>query len=344
MKLRRLFGRDDATGDDEDGLDAAPPEGGVDDEPPAAEPERDEEVGQPDVVDDMVTELADTDGAGDADAVAGDGAAAEKAADEDGDAVESDEHEVPVAEEAEDIAEGDEDGDESDEEREPTGQIEFELSDWGSRERKLLDEALTAVRVRRAWEAGTLVVAASDAEVVDDLIDDIEERLALDLSPDVEPVIYDVGDWPLGLEDRFIEALIEQRIAHARGYREVTVALDDEERVDALIEDVTKAWEDEQVTDDEIGGPDAQDVLSELFVSADRLLHDASDRAATVRFDDAAGSATTMAVPFGFAEDDWQAITDLVVALRELLSEAGTGDEEIVEAATALRSHLRPLV
>lgn len=341
MKLRRLFGRDDAPGRDEDDLDAAPPDGEVDDERPVADTDPEEgadpegAVGQPDVVDDVVADLVDTDEAGDGDDEAQD----------DGDAIAGpDANEDADDEDAEEEALDDDEDGESDEEGELTGQIEFELSDWGSRERKLLDEALTGVRVRRAWEAGTLVVAASDAEVVDDLIDDIEDRLALDLSPDVEPVIYDVGDWPLGLEDRFIEALIEQRIAHARAYREVTVALDDEERVDTLIEDVTNAWEDEQVTDDEIDGPDAQDVLSELFVSADRLMHDASDRAATVRFDDAAQSATTMMVPFGFAEADWRAITDLVVAVRELLSEAGTGDEEIVEAAAALRSHLRPLV
>lgn len=235
------------------------------------------------------------------------------------------------------------DGD-SDDDEQGSGYIEFELAEWGTRERKLLDGELAAVRVRRAWEASTLVVAASDADVVDDLIDLIEERIALDLSPDVEPVVYEVGDWPQGLEDRFIEALITGRVAHMRGYREITVGVDDEERVDGIVEDVTKAWQDEQVADDELGGPDAQDVLSELFVSADRLMHDASDKAATVRFDDAADTATTMSVPFGFIDADWEAITDRVSGLRELLGEADSTDDEIIEAATALRSHLRPLV
>ena len=136
--------------------------------------------------------------------------------------------------------------------------------------------------------------------MVDDLIDYIEERIALDLSPDAEPVIYEVGDWPQGLEERFLELLIENRIPHNRGYREVTVGVDDEERVDDLVEEVTSAWEDEQPTDEELDGPDAQEVLSELFVSSDRLMHDASDRAATVRFDDAAESALAMGLPFGF--------------------------------------------
>jgi hypothetical protein len=225
-----------------------------------------------------------------------------------------------------------------------TGQVEFELADWGARERQLLDSELAAVRVRRAWEGPTLVVRASDADVVDDLIDYIEERIALDLSPDVEPVTYEVGDWPEGLEERFLEVLIEERIAHNRGYREITVGIDDEERVDALVEKVTEAWEDEQPTEEELDGPDAQEVLSELFVSSDRLLHDPSDRPATVRFDDAAESALGMGLPFGFDEATWGGITDLVAALRDKLAEAESSDDEIVESATALRSELRPLV
>jgi hypothetical protein len=85
-------------------------------------------------------------------------------------------------------------------------------------------------------------------------------------------------------------------------------------------------------------------VLSELFVASDRLLHDPADAAATVRFDDAASDSTTMAVPFGFSDADWTAINELVEALRELLGAEEAGDEEIIEAATALRTHLRPIV
>jgi hypothetical protein len=241
-----------------------------------------------------------------------------------------------VTDEAEDVVE---EGEERDDD-----QIAFELADWGARERKMIDDQLGALRVPRAWEASTLVVAVRDSEVVDDLIDEIEERLALDLSHDVEPVIYDVGDWPEGLEERFIEALIAERVPHERGYRAVTVGIDDEERVDGIVEQVSQAWEDEQVPDAEVDGPDAQDVLSELFVSSDRLLHDPSDRPATVRFDDAAASVEAMDLPFGFVADDWEAVTTRVAALRDLLSAAESTDTEIIESATDLRTQLRPLV
>lgn len=223
-------------------------------------------------------------------------------------------------------------------------QVGFELADWGVRERRMIDDQLGALGVPRAWEASTLVVDASHADVVDDLIDEIEERVALDLAPGVETVTYEVGDWPYGLEDRFIEALIENRIPHQRGYKEIAVGTTDEEPVDALVETVTAAWEDEQPTEEELDGPDAQQVLSELFVSADRLQHDASDRAGTVRFDDAAGLLEKTGLPFGFAQGDWDAVAARVTALRDLLSDAESTDDQIVEAARDLRSHLRPLV
>lgn len=223
-------------------------------------------------------------------------------------------------------------------------QIAFELADWGARERKMLDEQLGALRVPRAWEASTLVVDSSHADLVDDVIDEIEERVALDLAPGIETVTYEVGDWPDGLEDRFIEALIENRVPHQRGYREIAVGTDDEERVDALVETVTAAWEDEQPTEEELDGPDAQQVLSELFVSSDRLLHDPSDRTGTVRFDDAAALLDQIGLPFGFAQSDWDAITTQVATLRDLLAEAESTDDQITEAAGDLRNTLRPLV
>lgn len=294
----------------------------------ATRPEGNEEAGEESAVVDPGARPADPEGPGD-EQVDGPGGAADTAT---GDA--------PSGPEGDSDDEG---GDEDRGDDEPQ-QIGFELADWGARERKMLDEQLGALRVPRAWEASTLVVGSAHADLVDDLIDEIEERVALDLAPGVETVTYEVGDWPEGLEDRFIEALIENRVPHQRGYREIAVGVDDEERVDALVEAVAAAWEDEQPTEAELGGPDAQSVLSELFVSSDRLLHDASDRAGTVRFDDAAGLLDEVGLPFGFAQSDWDELGARVQALRDLLGEPDTTDEQINEAAGALRNHLRPLV
>jgi len=312
MSFRNLLGRgrrdDEPESDDE--VDVADEVDGEDGEPAS-------DVGAEDTVDDPTADERDAAGEGTVD--------------------DSDEH---VDEQADD--DGEVEGDEDD--GAGHDQVEFDLPEFGGREIEMLDAELDAMRIRRAWQAGTLIVNASDADVVDDLIDLVEDRIGLDLPPDAEPVIYDVGDWPVGLEDRFIEALIDERIRHQRGYHEVTVGVDDEERVDALVDEVTAAWEDEQVPEDEQDEPDAQEVLSELFVTADRLQHGPSDKAAVVRFDDAATLVKTMRVPFGFDEATWQPIVDGSVALHDLLAEADSSDEDIVEAASDLRGVLRPLV
>lgn len=338
MRLRHLFGRE-AAATDEDGEEAPDGKEEVGTTGRSGEAGTGEEVsdeGDPEEV------VADEDASDDATDETDQGATeqdARKGDDPDGDGTEDD----GTVEDAQDVDE-DEDGSGGDGDDGGFREVEFELSEWGARERKLLDEILNGVRVRRVWQAGTLVVSANDAEVVDDLIDEIEDRIALDLAPGVDPIIYDVRDWPSGLEDRFVEALIEGRVPHMRGYQEITVGVDDEERVDALVEEVTTAWEDEQPSEDELDGPDAQEVLSELFVTADRLLHDASDKTATVRFDDAAASAADLALPFGFAEGDWSAIKETIGDLRDRLGDAEATDTEIEEAASALRARLRPLV
>ncbi len=340
MRLRRLFGRGDEPdeGDDQidDEVDPDEADEAVDADVDADDADELEAVALGEAGDDETYDDESSEGDGD-DAAEGDAP--------DGDASDGDASE-DEADELEAAAVGEAGDDESydDDAPDPNDQILFELAEWGARERRLIDAELESMGVRRAWEASTLVVAAPDAHVVDDLIDEIEERVALDLPSDVEPVIYDVSDWPQGLEERLVDALIDERIPHLRSYREIRVGRDDEERVDGLVETVTTAWEDEIPTDEELEGPDAQQVLSELFVASDRLLHDPSDAAATVRFDDAASDSTTMGVPFGFSDADWTAINDLVEALRDLLGAEEADDDDIVEAATALRTHLRPIV
>lgn len=349
MKLRRLLGRGEPDGDGADGDDVARAVGGPDLE--ATSTDADGAAGDdtaPSASDGAETAAAD-DGLevadrGSDDEAAGDGEAgsASSPVDADGPDRTEDGAEATAADAEGQDGEGGE-GEGGDDEDGPQ-QMAFELADWGSRERKMLDDQLGALRVARAWEASTLVVDASNADVVDDLIDEIEERVALDLGPDVETVTYEVADWPDGLEDRFIEALIEARVPHQRGYREIAVGVDREEEVDTLVEELTAAWEEEQPDEEELAGPDAQELLSELFVTADRLLHDASDGGATVRFDDAATHLEQVGLPFGFGEDDWLDVTARVATLRDLLADAESTDEQITEAARDLRTRLRPLV
>jgi hypothetical protein len=218
------------------------------------------------------------------------------------------------------------------------------LSDWGARERQLLDNELAVNRIRYAWEAGDLVVNSSDEEIVDELIALIEDRISLDLSPDAEPVIYDIGDWPPGLDDRFAEELVEARIPHARGYREFTIGLDEEERVDEIVERISREWETDQADAEAPDGLDAQEVLSGLFLSADRLIHSPKDKSDAKAFERAATAAAELSLPFGFEQAEWDALLADVTALSDLLADEESYEDDVMDAATNLRTRLRSLV
>ena len=50
------------------------------------------------------------------------------------------------------------------------------------------------------------------------------------------------------------------------------------------------------------------------------------------------------AFPFGFDEASWGEVTDRVGVLRDHLEDPDASDDDIVEAATELRTYLRPMV
>ena len=129
----------------------------------------------------------------------------------------------------------------------------------------------------------------------------------------------------------------------------------DEERVDAMIDAIEspespeeiKADEEEEVEAEEAleasEGLDPQDVLSELFVASDRLMHDPLDHEGVLSLVDAARLAETLPLPYGFAPAVWN---DLIIQVKQLQSslEGDVDDDVVIEQATTLRSTLRNFV
>jgi len=125
----------------------------------------------------------------------------------------------------------------------------------------------------------------------------------------------------------------------------------DEERVDGIIDaieypDQIDGNEDEELKAEEAlaaDGLDPQDVLSELFVAADRLMHDPLDHEGVLSLVDAARMAETLPLPYGFAPAVWQDLLGQVKRLQSSL-EGEVDDDSVIEQATALRSTLRNFV
>jgi hypothetical protein len=250
-------------------------------------------------------------------------------------------------------------------------QVAYDFDELEPYGRLAIDELFWTNGIAHAWDDTSLVVRAEDEEQSDRLIDEADRDAFLD--SDAEQVSYDLGDWDDGRRAQLTDLLTTVAVEHAWDeHGELVVLEDDEERVDALIDAIefpdaldadadagTDADADADAADadadadgdadggeaDADAGPDATDVLSELFVSADRLMHDPLDHEGVLSLVDAARMAETVALPYGFAPAVWNDLVAQARILRASLEDEGeVDDEKVIEQATALRTALRNFV
>jgi hypothetical protein len=221
-----------------------------------------------------------------------------------------------------------------------TDQLTYELDEWSTESRELLDRLLTSNGITHAWQGGTLAVAAADGELVDDLVGEVEATL-MPLDPDAEKVVYEVAEW--SAEDRadLTDALEEEGVRYVYDEMgDLVVEAADEDRVDLVVDDLT----DGEESDDDDGGPPPSDLLSELFVAADKLRRNPRDSKAVGAARTQAGAVIALPPPYGFERRTWAQVGLRAGALRSALEEEPADDETVTEAATALRDLLHPMV
>jgi hypothetical protein len=218
--------------------------------------------------------------------------------------------------------------------------LAYELDEWSAEARTLLDRLLTANDVTHAWEGGTLVVAPVDEEAVDDLVDEVEMATLPTLEPESERVVYEVADWPVRARQALSDVLVAQGIRHEwDGMGDLVVEAEDEARVDAIFD----GFEDEEVGEEE-DGPEATEVMSALFLAADRLRRSPRDPKATGAALDAVADIVALGPPFGFDRRTWAQVGLRAGELRAALRTDPADDEAIVEAAETVRTLLHPMI
>ncbi len=95
--------------------------------------------------------------------------------------------------------------------------------------------------------------------------------------------------------------------------------------------------------DDDDGDDGAAEVLSSLYVASDVLASAPGNLAAAHELEEALEAAGSLAVPYGLEAGAWEDLCRRAAALAECLI-AGGGDDQVVEAAGALRRAVQPLV
>jgi len=241
----------------------------------------------------------------------------------------------------------------------PSDQMTYELDEWTGDARVVLDGMLNKEGIPHVWEIGTLVVRTTDEARVDDLVDEVESSEIPTLDPDAEQVVYEISGWT---EDQLaaLEAiLLAETIPHGFDESGDLVVLEaDEDRVEPILdridmEDVLtadvvaadgEAAAEGTATNDE-DGLVAQDVMSALFITADRLMKDPDDRDDIGRFSAAASQADSLSLPYGFSPAVWDDIKAKAGALRDLLAEGFDAEtDDVTEAARVVRQTLRQYV
>ncbi len=218
-------------------------------------------------------------------------------------------------------------------------ELSYELDEWSTESRELLDRLLTTNDVTHAWQGGTLSVADDDEGLVDELIGEVEATLLPALDPQAEKVVYEVAEW--SPEDRadLTDALVEEGVRYVfDDMGDLVVVAMDEDRVDTIIDELT---DEEDEADD---GPVATDVLSELFVAADKLRKSPRDARAITDARDQAAAVIALPPPYGFERRTWAQVGLRAGALRKALEDDAPDDDVVVEAASELRDLLHPMV
>ena len=174
-------------------------------------------------------------------------------------------------------------------------------------------------------------VALVDEEPVDDLVDE------------GEALAYDLSDWTEPQRAELVALLEADGIPYAWDGDELVVGLADDEQVENLIDGID--FPDALEPDD---SPDADvdtvpDLMSDLFVAADRLQSNPEHTASVLSFLEAAELAPTVPAPFGLDPPTWEAVLGHVADLADALGD-GAEAPLVRLAARNVRDALRPYV
>jgi hypothetical protein len=241
------------------------------------------------------------------------------------------------------------------------GQVQYELHEWAVESRVMLEQLLGSAGIRHAWSGTDLLVAAAVEARVDSLIDQVEVTTLPTLDPELPKLAYDIDDWSDEQQTVLMHALDEVAIAYEFDIDGALVVLEEnEERVEAILDeiefpDALPVDDGDATTDgdegdggdagsDSVDGLEAADVMSDLFVAADRLRKNARDAEGVLTLVERADVAGRLRLPYGFSRAVWNDIVGQATTVKDLLESDEADDADIEEHAKVLRDTLRQYV
>src|SRR3954454_19190180 len=168
----------------------------------------------------------------------------------------------------------------------------------------------------------------------------VDERPVGDTA-DHDELIYELVDWTEERRNELSLMLEREGIAYEWEGADLVVADAVEAKVDGFIDQVEQGQALEETPADDVDDEAGYNMLSDLFVAADRLSHDAEDLALCGDVVDAAAPVREMAAPFGVDDAVWTRVHQLTGSLVDAIE--GEDDDTVVgERAAKLSALLRP--
>jgi hypothetical protein len=238
--------------------------------------------------------------------------------------------------------------------------VHYDLSGWSFDHRAELAQALAETGIPHYWDDDELVVP----EVVEETVDAMFERLEAEFGPfpvaldaGEESIEYELDEWTDRERSALTDALVDAEIPHGWDGPTLRIAADAEEDVDALL-DAIEAGELGATDDGANEPPDG--ILSDVFLTADRLAKDPFDAKARRKIIDLDGLIDADHPPYQLSPRVWSAAVDAVAAIVDRIvadadavgvDDVPVGDDghlqessDVIGLAQALRSIVRDFV
>jgi hypothetical protein len=241
--------------------------------------------------------------------------------------------------------------------------VHYDLANWSFEQMAELAAALADATIPHAWDGNELIVPESAEDDTDDIVAQVEMRLgiaseseadvppreAIPLAEDAPSTEYDLAEWESGERDLITSHLVARGMPFRWEEDVLLVGTDNEELVDAILDEVENDEGVELPDGDDDDNEDADqlpfETLTTFFLAGDRLQKNPLDADGLEQLLAAIDVADPDRPPYGVDKRLWVRTCELADDLAAALVDGDEPDAVETQAvAGELHDLLRPYV
>ncbi|HEY7626830.1 MAG TPA: hypothetical protein VH761_07175 [Ilumatobacteraceae bacterium] len=236
--------------------------------------------------------------------------------------------------------------------------VHYDLSSWTFEQMAELAASLADAEIPHAWDGNELMVPESAEDETDDIVAQVEVRMGIasegddakrepvELADDADATEYDLADWEAAERELVTTHLTARGLPFRWEDEVLLVSTDDEELVDAILDEVEND-EGVEVDDDEDEDADQLpfETLTTFFLAGDRLQRNPLDADGLEQLLEATELADPARPPYGVDRRLWERTCALADELAAALADGEDPDVDETQAVAAeLHALLRPYI